>query len=341
MFLRRAVLYAALVAGAGAGQATLFAADQPRVDRAIEVANRRLDEWLGAAVTSPVRLPVREAWWSAPSSMELESQLAFELARARFSRLRGARALVDGIAWHLQSRIVEELFDYSQGQPGHHAAAVPLFGAHVRWGVPILILPRHARDDRAPLAVSHAAEAVATLEGLVGWPALAAALRVVASDPHPALDHASVRVLLESALAVPLDWFFEAIEPDFTVNYALDAVAIDRGECGGEPCYRSTLRLRREGGRRLPAGVEILIETGGRQASTLRWAGTTLEQSLVVESAASPLAVTLDPDRRIRVDPNPLDQRWRGSEDRNVPVKSFAAWLVWLQNAVLSYGVLL
>jgi hypothetical protein len=61
-----------------------------------------------------------------------------------------------------------------------------------------------------------------------------------------------------------------------------------------------------------------------------------------VESGAAPVAVRLDPERRIRLDENWHDQQWRaGAVLAPAPIKSLAAWLVWLQNAALTCGVLL
>lgn len=340
MFLRPAALGIAMMVVATGAVPAATGADQGRVARAAEVATRRLDEWIGGTGRPDAAFPVQHAWWSSPAAMDLESTVAFDLARARFDRVRGAERLVNGIAWHLQSRIVEELFDYSQAQPGHHAADVPLFGGHVRWVLPTLILSRQGRDRRAPEAVRHAADAVATLEGVVGWPALAAALRVVAADSRPSLDAAAVRAILETALAIPLDWFFAALDATSPINYALDAVTVEPRQCPSGPCQQTTMQLRRQGQLRMPTGVDIAIELGSAQRSLVTWRDDEREKALVVESGLPPTAITIDPDRRIQLDDNPLDQRWRSTINARRPIKSFAAWVVWLQNAVLTYGAL-
>lgn len=316
------------------------AAQQARADRAAAVAAQRYDVWLGAApAADSAAIQITSPWWASPLSMEVESQVAFELARRRLSPIASG-ALVDGLAWHLQSRVVEELFDYAAHQPGHHAEELRLFGGCVRWGIPLLVLPRDARDDRPPMAIGRAADAVATLEGVVGWPALAGALRVIASDQRPTLNRDAVKAVMESALGVPLDWFIEALDPDFTVNYSLRSVAIRPEQCDGVPCFETAVTVARQGPALL--AVPIAIEFGAERRSTITWSGAEGEKVFTFRSGLAPTAVTLDPERRMRLDSNRLDQRWvAGPASPARPVKMLASWMIWLQNAVLTYDVLL
>ena len=211
MFLGRAIACAMVIAAAGAMEQSgaqsmtrfddfekLSAVDRARVDRAVQVSTGRYDEWLGAsAAGSPSAVRLTRRLWASPASMDLESQVAFALARARLARIPdtdGTHLFLEGVAWHLQARVVEELFDLTQFQPGHHAVDLPMFGGLVRWGVPSLVISTRGRDERASPQVAHAAAAVATLEQVVGWPALAASLRVLASvDPPPRDAMASER----------------------------------------------------------------------------------------------------------------------------------------------------
>jgi hypothetical protein len=235
--------------------------------------------------------------------------------------------------------VTEELFDYAMHQPGHHADEVRLFGDHVRWGVPLLVLPRQARDDRAADAVRHAGEAVATLEGLVGWPALAAALRVMVSDDRAALDRADVKDVLESSLAVPLDWFFAALDPAFTVNYRLQSVVTGPHQCEGSPCHETTVSVTREGPPLVP--MPIVVTFGADQQSTIWWAAEP-SREFTFHSGMAPVSVTLDPERRVRLDGDPLDQHWLAERPtRARPIKTLASWVVWLQHAMLNYDALL
>lgn len=331
--------------------AALSASERSRVDRAVALSNERLTEWLGAASAPAIEsmrwsVPI----WSQPMSMGVESQAAFQLARARFAGIAESpdtRAFLDGVAGHLQARIVEELFDQEHHRPGHHAIDVPAFGGHVAWSVPSLVVSRSARDERIAPAIAHAADAVATLEGVVGWPSLAAALRVLASEPSP-LDRRQVTAILEASLGVPVAWFMAALDPGFAVNHALMAVASRPATCAGDPCVRTTIDLAHEGAVLFPAGqrpstfgVALRLDFGGGSSSTLWWSGRASER-IEVESGQPPVSVRLDPARAIRVDPNLHDQRWQQVEGPAArPVKSLAAWAVWLQHAVLTYAALL
>jgi hypothetical protein len=285
--------------------------------------------------------------------MELESQVAFALARERFSMIpetADTRAFLDGVSWHLQTRVVEELFDYSQHQPGHHADSVLLFGGHLRWGIPTLVLQMRARDDRAPSAIQHAADAVATLEGVVGWPALIGSLRVLATTQPPPRDRDQIRGVLETVLGIPLDWFFAALDPGFRVNYSIASVNSRQAECAQSACYRTDIVVARDGqplfpeparpfGEQIPIRIDF---SGGAQPATLWWSGAESRRTFTIETGLAPAAVSLDPDHAVRIDPNWLDQQWRAEPANHpAPIKFFASWVIWLQNAALTYGVLL
>lgn len=53
------------------------------------------------------------------------------------------------------------------------------------------------------------------------------------------------------------------------------------------------------------------------------------------------MAARLDPDRVLLLDDNYLDNSRRTAAPSNVPVGKWAVrWLVWLQGAMLDYGLL-
>lgn len=367
MLLKAAVAGAIVIAAAGAierlaaqpavpaarlAPRPLNAADRERVERAIAVSTRRYDEWLGPSrAGDPLPLNLDTPVWTSPSSMRLESQIAFALARERFAPMTGSGLtsnLVDGIAWHLQSRVVEELFDLAEQQPGHHAVDAGMFGGLVRWGFPSLVVQRTGPDERGSLETRHAAAAVATLERVVGWPALAGALRVlIAVQPAPAGPQDAARTL-EAALGVPLDWFVAALAPGFRVNYRLVSVEAQSLNCGEPRCYRTAIAVARDGealfaAKGSPATpLAIAVEFNDGATSMLAWSGNEAERSFVTESLSAPVAVTLDPGHVAQLDDHPLDQQWRAAAiPHPLPVKSLVAWVVWLQHAALTYNVLL
>jgi hypothetical protein len=211
------------------------------------------------------------------------------------------------------------------------------------------VLSARARDERADPAVAHAAAAVATLEHVVGWPALAAAIRVAAAAGPDLHDEHGLAAVLESALGIPLDWFFAALAPDFRVNYRLGTIDSRSATCGNQHCYHTTIEVVRDGAavfgdqaQSIAVPIVITIDFDNEPPSTIPWTGSDARRVFSVESPRAPTALALDPDRDIRLDDNPLDQRWRAIPgNRARPIKSLGAWVVWLQNAALSYGVLL
>jgi hypothetical protein len=154
--------------------------------------------------------------------------------------------------------------------------------------------------------------------------------------------------ILEAALGVPLDWFVAALDPGFSVNYRLASVDVQPINCGEPRCYRTVIAVARDGGALFSAqgspanrlAIAIVFNDGA--TSALAWSGNEAERSFEVESLAPPIAVNLDPLRVAQLDDDPLDQRWRSAVFPHArPLKSLAAWVVWLQHAALTYNILL
>lgn len=323
--------------------ADLDAEARARAERTFEFAGRRYAEWLGPSPATPAVFHQPVTAWP-PQSMALESTIAFEVARSWFAGVTATddlRPLIDGAAWHLQSHVVEELFDLTWHQPGYRYDTVPLFGGLAHWAAPTLVLSRRARDDRAPVAIVRVADAFATLENLVGWPVLASALRSVAqgSITH-SMNRQAAEAMLASTTAIPLDWFRAPIaDPLAPVDDAIVSVETGTADCAPQPCFRTTVTVARTGkapGLTIPLRVDF-----GDASSTFWWDGRT-PGVFAFESGSAPSAVTLDPDRLSQLDANPLNQRWRATPvDHPRPIKTLASWAIWLQHAALTYAALL
>ena len=64
-------------------------------------------------------------------------------------------------------------------------------------------------------------------------------------------------------------------------------------------------------------------------------------QSLIFESPAAPTEAVVDPERVLLLDANYLNNRRTTAPATDVPVAKWTArWLVWLQDAMLTYGFL-
>lgn len=368
-------------------------ADRVRVDAASRESVARLSEWLGPSphrlitITdaqteqAPDQVVVAPPLWSSPASMEIESQVAFALAQQWWPQHAGAErdAMNAGIAWYLQSRIVERVFDLKFLADGYSLESSRFFGGTLPWSYRLLRLNRWtagvARDRflaRVPASdssrrlppgidasVARAAVAFATLERHLGWPALQGALRALA-DRHRAnqLPPPAFATALGDAVGQDLSWFFSsAFTPAVNYDYAVVRLSSEplSEPCSGvtSQCIRSVIEVERIGegvfsGRSAPAiggyesGDAIALEVtfADGQIATTRWDGRAAVRRFEFDGPSPVAHAEIDPEGVLKLDVNPLNNRKSVSPQSNVPVTKWVAqWLVWLQLAALTYGV--
>lgn len=352
---------------------------RPRIEAAARESMRQFPEWLGPPPPG-MRLVDRESsaappeagvpvlldlpWRSAPSAMEVEAMVAFGMARAwwpGWTRDATARPVADGLAWYLQRRITAELFSARFRQPGHSAESIHYFGGAIPWAFPALVrgpwtagLGQQVPPD-ADVLTSSVALAFGTIERLVGWPAVEAALSALA--PRAAagpMAPGEIDQVLSSAVGYPLSWLLEPARQGRRVDYALDAVTT--APCDGRPCWRTTVVIGNRGevafsgangdGTGGPyeqgdALVVLLRFEGGGQAAA-RWDGRASSRTFEFESTTPPVEVQLDPAGLLLLDRNALDHSWRAEANTSVPMTKWIAWwLLWMQDAVLSHTALI
>ena len=379
-----------------------IAADPERiaiVRGAVEDATTRCVEWLGPApfdrievVERPqssvvnarvLAIAVDQPFLAPPSLMELESQVAYGAALGWLGGLRAPDAAVpidQGLAWYLQSRIVERLFNLRIGATAYSSDHVALFGGAVRWPVPSLRLSRWTgglgRDvflsasassgafvRRLPHGMvpqaARAALAFGTLERWLGWPTLQGALASLVQQSHdrplPAKDAVAV---MSASIGQDLSWFFDQVlDPTRSYDYALDGVDVQTvtDGCASAPCYRTGVVAVRRGsatftGTSKPPAVEfgsgeavevrVVFEDG--QTVTANWDGRAERHAFSFDSPARPRQVSLDPARVLLMNERPLDTTRNVTPQTNVPIRKWIArWAVWLQDAALAYTSLL
>ncbi len=341
--------------------------------------------WRGAIADAPGTVIVEPPWWSEPASMDVESQVAYGLAREWWRSLVSqpeTRLIADSIAWYLQSRVVERLFDLGFFVPGHSAAGVRFFGGTVPWAFRLLPLSRWTaglgREDflssqgsggtwpqaarRLPPQFDRLAPrgalAFGTLERYLGWPALQGSLRVLAerSSSTP-MTRREVEQTISDAAGQDLSWFFApAFDSAKAFDYAVEALSTEpiSTPCTSPPCYQTRATVVRRGNAaftgtsRQPLGpyeagdaMELRVTfADGRHVST-RWNGRDASRTFEYQSAATAVGVRLDPDRVLLLDYDYLDDARVVEAATNVAIgKWIASWLVWLQDATLSYGFL-
>jgi len=302
------------------------------------------------ASTVELELP----WRSSPPAMEIEAQVAFAMARAWWPGWLAdplSRPIVDGLAWYLQGRVVPALFDLSFLRPGYQADSVRLFGDAVPWAFPLLTLgqpgPRLPRG--ADPGTPRMALAWATIERMVGWPALEGALATLGESASTrSMPPAEIAQVVSSATGYPLGWFLAvALDPARTFDYQLGSV-VTRA-CNDPSCIRTDVTVINRGNTAFDSPVaqgpydtsgilEIRVAFADGQTVSSRWNGREPSRVLSFESIAAPIRVELDPDRVLMLDRSRLDDRWQAAPAAELAPTWVAWWLLWLQDASLSYS---
>ena len=326
-----------------------------------------LTEWLGAAPASLPPRRLQSPWRVAPSAMELESEIAYRTALAYWSASSAEPEIAHGLAWYLQGRIVEHLFNIAYAMPGHSTESLRLFGGHVAYELPSLRLTKAgalAANDhrRRPLEIDaravRSALAFASLERILGWPVLQGALLELAKHRTTPLTADLVNEVVSAASGRDLSWFFSfAFDPEQQVEYGLrDFITetIDEG-CVLSPCYRTRATAERlgdvafTGTSHEPSGdfdegglIQLLMTfADGRQANA-SWDGRARQRVFEFESVAPATEVRLDPAGTLLLDPSRLDHSLRREPDGNLPLaKWMTRWTIWLQHALLGYAMLI
>ena len=372
---------------------------RPRVTAAAQESLARYRQWMGRGPDSPLtiadRLDVRPGstgvavvidppWWSPPRAMEVESQVAFGVARLWFRHLRAmddAIPLADSVSWYLQSRVVERLFDHAY-RPIYTDETVRFFGGGIPWVFETLPLSRWSAGlgraeflqrvtrggigatggRRLPPAFDpralQGALAFGTLERHLGWPALQSALRVVAERATDGpMDRATFVDTVGAAVGQDLSWFFaQAFDPAVRFAYAVTEFSSAPGDvpCGAGPCYATHVGVTRRGDglftgtSHAPVGtgesgdaLELRVTFENGQTASARWDGRAATRAFEFRSSSRALTAQLDPDRTLVLDLDP-DAHVRLLAPRtNVPLTKWTArWVMWLQDAMLTYGLL-
>ena len=372
-----------------------------RVESAASESIARYQEWLGPGAQARVVITDRASrdgvpftsarvaldlpWRSAPPSMDVESQVAYGVARAwwpEWMMTAELAPIVDGLAWYLQSRVIERLFDFTFHVPGHSADGVRFFGGAIPWAFPSITSgrwtaglgrsqflrgshvgrwpqPAPRRPPGFDAATAQGALAFGTLERLLGWPALESTLRALAirASAGP-MTRAQVEQTVSAAAGQPLSWFFaEAFDSQRRFDYAVTAVSSTAAPtpCPNEPCYRTEATIVRRGTAvfpgtdRSPVGayeagdaLELRVTFADAQTTSARWDGRHESKTFAFDSLAPAVLVELDPASILLSDRNAIDNTWTARTTTNVPVQKWVAWwLIWLQNAALSYTALI
>jgi hypothetical protein len=342
-------------------QLTLPSSQEPWRDSITSAAGQAAAiayEWLGphpSAVISTIAIdpPV----WQGRGAMMIERQAAQAVIRSWWPTDladRQADAMLDGFAWYLQGQVIERLFDLRYLRTAHSVAVVPVFGGAAYWSVPTLRLSRWSagilRHDRS-VAARYAAM-FATLERWSGAPALQAAMFEVAQLPAGRLSAGEIGQTISAATGLELSWLFTiAGDPAATVDYAVTGMrSADATSCA-PPCFETVVTVAHAGSAqftgtsRAPVGefdggaIELRVAFENAAHAAAQWDGRAESKTFRFVGPSRAIGAELDPERLVVLDENYLNNAIVEPRRTNAPVRKWMArWLVWAQNALMSYG---
>ena len=173
--------------------------------------------------------------------------------------------------------------------------------------------------------------------------------------PDAPLTVGQAAAVLGDASGRDLRWFFEiAFNPELRLDYAVTAFETASAACDTGPCYQTRVTLTRmgdvafTGSSRQPlgpfdagTGIVARVDFADGQSLSASWDGRAAARELSFQSAAPARSARLDPDDILLLDPTPLDRSRFVTPQTNVSiVKWLSRWTLWLQDALLTYSML-
>ena len=181
-----------------------------------------------------------------------------------------------------------------------------------------------------------------TLEEMVGWDTMQRILATYFSRyafKHPKPE--DFFAVANEVTGRDLTWFFDQVHRSSNVfDYAVDVFRSQRvpgeGEADARP-YRTTVVVRRLGGGTFPVDVRVRFENGEEQS--WRWDGRDRWQAFEVEKGARAVSAEVDPDRTLLLDVNRTNNSASLEPKGPAAARKWSlAWLIWLQDHLLTYG---
>ena len=316
------------------------------------------ENWLGPRPTeSAWDIAIDPPAWQGRASMIVEAQAARSAIRSWWPADvadDAARDILDGIASYLQARTVERVFNQQFQLHAYRAASLRLFGGEIAWSLPMLRVSRQTATRAAVRAaddvrVARYAATFATLERWLGEAELQSALLAVARLPSNRLSGPIIVETVGAAAGQDLTWLFAAVsDPQVTFDYAVIAIASVPSESSFESRV-TVARLEagaftgrsdtRVGSFDAGDAMALRVTFANGEQAWARWDGRDESRTFTFQGPSPATAAHLDPNFVLMLDSNRLNNAIVPAAPTNAPVRKWMArWMVWLQNAVLSYG---
>lgn len=306
--------------------------------------------WPGEAV-SPAHatsVVISSRWLTPASDAGLERAVIGALARSYFvtnrATLAGNRVFGEALSHYAGARAINHLLN------GAHVLTVRFFGGFVPYPTRSVSLSRPTRDPR-PLVRSHpelndrvstdaaivGAEALHTLERIIGWPAMQQALReVVPQLQGQGGTNEDFIGVVNRQRGSEIAWW-----PSATGKATFDyGVASLITEPDGDNRFTTQVQLRRFGDALPASALSLDVVTVFADGTTLdeHWDGATQEMTFSYISTAPALTAAVDPNGVFLLDANRTNNiRTTQSAMSGAAWRLTVNWMAWLQQLTLTY----
>lgn len=318
---------------------------------------------VGAGGMEYPTLITARAYWLTPAGIKLpEAVVIHEFGHNYFYGIIASNEfeeawLDEGMTTYTELKVHETYYDVDQG------SILSLFGINIdmsdwEWSryarkpdrdVILKNSWEYQRGDYRTYSYSKPAMIMLTLENYLGEALMKEVMRSYFERykfKHPTSDDFIHTV--NEVTGWDFNWFFDQVLYNSEVlDYKIDRININRiSSIDGEeskpfvqsgkdhdikgPLYRNEVIVAREGGVVFP--VEILVKFDDGQQVAEHWDGQDSFVEFIYERPARVISAEVDPDRKIWLDINFLNNGKMASVDCMATVKYVSRWLFWLQN---------
>ncbi len=194
------------------------------------------------------------------------------------------------------------------------------------------------RSDYGKATYSKPATVMKTLENHLGWDVMENILKTYYKEwrfRHPTTED-FIRVV-EDVSGQSLDWFFEQfIYGTAVVDYAVEEITVVPSEASD--VIMNQVHLTRLSDGVFPQEIEIVFDNG--IVELVEWDGQERDKMLTFERPAAIEEVHLDPENKIWMDVNQLNNRMRKEPETRFARLQFMNATVWLQQLLNIAGAL-
>jgi hypothetical protein len=316
-----------------------------------------LGEWLPPFEDSTLAVtPEGTAWWSAPAAMSPEYAVARAVSRRYWERAIDTRELppwfVGGLVEYCARRAVSKIVDERYLAVYRSRVEQRYFGGFVPRelrvplrledeGDPVGEYRARPRGTDARALEAKALLALGTLEQWVGRPVFDEIVAGFARERgRPSLG--SFASLANRISGQNLTWFFEqTLESPGVIDYGITAMSSEEQPDGW---FKTTVTVQRFGDGIFSGahgGRGVVAETTFADAQTIRdtWDGRSSTTTFQYRSQSRAVSAEVDPDRVVLLDLN------RGNNGvtldpgpaRTAASRWSARWMIWLEDALLTY----